>query len=498
MRERLRHLTTGVAIYGAGDAAISVVNFLLLPLYVRFLSPTDYGALVILTSLETFLKLVNRWGLDGAFMRYYLDRDEGAARARFTSTIVIFIAVVDGLLLIGGLVGSRRLAAWLFDGSSAYVTPLRLMLINSFLLAFTFVPFHVMRLANEAKAYSALTFARSASQVLLRLLFIIVLGMGVTGVYVTDLLITVVLLPVLWRWTRAVVIPAFSRAELRTALRFALPRLPSGLAQQVFDAGNKILFSSYAPLGALGVYGNGFTLGTAVKFYVASFETAWAPFYYQTAKQPNAKTVLAKMTTYGVVMLVMISAGTAAIARDLVLLMLNPQYLDAIPIVPIIAVGLALQGVYLLTSIGLNLTSRTEYYPMTTFVAAAVGLGAGLILMPRFGALGAAWAFLLSFLVQASLGFFFARRLYPIPYEYGRLARVIAAGVVAAAVPVWTMPEMTPLVGVMARGSLTVAVFAGLLWLSGFFRPTERAFLRETLARLRSRGVPRRVASDVE
>jgi len=498
LRERLRHLTTGVAIYGAGDAAISVVNFLLLPLYVRYLTQADYGALLILTSVETFLKLVNRWGLDGAFMRYYLDREEGLVRARFTSTIVIFIAVVDGLLLIAGLAGASPLSAWLFDGDLTYVTPLRLMLINSFLLAFTFVPFHVMRLSNNAKAYSALTFARSAGQVALRLIFIIALGMGVTGVYVTDLVITIALLPVLWRWTHAVVRPVFSRADLHVALRFALPRLPSGLAQQVFDSGNKLLFASYAPLGTLGVYNNGFTLGTAVKFYVASFETAWAPFYYQTAKQPDAKTVLAKMTTYGVVVLVLLAAGTAAIARDLVHLMLTPQYLEAIPIVPIIAIGMALQGLYLLTSIGLNVTSHTEYYPLTTIAAAAVGLGAGIILMPRLGAQGAAWAFLVSFLVQATLGFVFARRFYPIPYEYGRLARVLGVGIVSAAVPLSVVPDLRPLAGVVVRGSVTVVVFAALLWASGFFRPSERAFLRATLARLKSRGAGHRVVTDVD
>lgn len=491
MRDRLKHLTTGVAIYGAGDAAIQAVNFLLLPLYVRYLTPGDYGALLMLTSIETFLKLINRWGLDGAFMRYFLDRDEGHARARFTSTILLFIALVDGALLVGGLIGSTSLAAWLFHGSTGYVVALRLMLINSFLLAFTFVPFHAMRLANQARAYSALTFARSAGQVVLRLVFIVYFGLGVTGVYVTDLLLTMVLLPILWKWARPFVRPAFSRAELAVALRFALPRLPSGLAQQAFDAGNKLLFSRFAPLGTLGVYNNGFTLGTAVKFFVSAFETAWAPFYYQTAKQPDARITLAKMTTYSAAALVLISAGTAAVARDLVLLMLTPQYLDAIPIVPVIAVGLTFQGFYLLTSIGLNLTSRTEYYPVTTMVAAAVGLAAGFVLMPRYGALGAAWAFLLSFLTQAGVGFFFARRFYAIPYEWGRLARIAAAGIVAALVPLWIVPAIPPLAGFLVRGTLAVGVYAALLWASGFLRTSERAWLVELTARTRGLGAGR-------
>ena len=113
MRDRLRNLTTGVAIYGAGDAAISVVNFLLLPLYVRYLTPSDYGALLILISIETFAKLINRWGLDGAFMRYYLDRDEGAARRTFTSTIVVSPHAVGAHLIgAGGIAAARAAAVW--------------------------------------------------------------------------------------------------------------------------------------------------------------------------------------------------------------------------------------------------------------------------------------------------------------------------------------------------------------------------------------------------
>ena len=60
MRDRVKDLSTGVAIYGAGDAAINVVNFLLLPVYVRVLSTTDYGALLILISIETLLKVVQQ------------------------------------------------------------------------------------------------------------------------------------------------------------------------------------------------------------------------------------------------------------------------------------------------------------------------------------------------------------------------------------------------------------------------------------------------------
>lgn len=483
MRGYLRRLTTGVAIYGAGDAAISVVNFLLLPVYVRVLTPADYGALLVLVSIETFVKIANRWGLDGAFMRYFLDREDGAPRQQMATTILVFLFVLDGLLLAVGLAASRPIGGALF-GNDTYLVAFRLMLVNMFLVAFTFVPFHVMRIAGEALQYSALTFARSAGTTILRLVLVVGWSYGVAGLYAADLLVTLALLPVLWRWTRPLVTTAFSWTELRIALRFGLPRLPHGLAQQAFDYGNRLLLTRYVPLAEAGVYQNGATLGTGVKFFLAAFETAWAPFYYSAAKAPDGRVVLAKMTTYVMAVLVLLVAATTAVSADLVLLMLGGEYVKAIPIVPVVAVAFAFQGLYLLTSIGLNLSSQTQYYAVSTFIAAAVGLLTGSLLIPRLGALGAAYAVLASFMTQAVVALILARRLFPIPYESRRLVLVLSSGLVATAVAIVLVPSLPPIAGLFVRSAITVGTYAGLLLVTGFLRPSERAFMKEALAGL--------------
>jgi O-antigen/teichoic acid export membrane protein len=472
-----------VAIYGAGDAAVTVVNFLLLPVYVQTLTPRDYGALLILISLETFMKIVNRWGLDGAFMRYYPDRADGEPRQRLTSTLAFFLLAVDGVLLAAALAGSAAAASALF-GEGQYVTPLRLMLLNTFVMAFTFVPFHVMRIRNEAVSYSALSFVRAAATTVLRLVLVVSAGFGLAGMYAADLIVTVLLLPVLWRWARPLLAPTFSWEELQRLLRFGLPRLPHGLAQQAFDYGNRLILTGYVPLAEAGVYQNGATLGAAVKFFLASFETAWAPFYYSAAKGTDGASVLARMTTYAIAVLFLLVAGTTAIARDLVLLMLGVEYLGAIPIVPLVALATAFQGVYLLTSIGLNLTGRTHYYPAVTFVAAGVGLGAGLILTSRFGAVGAASALLIAFVTQAALAFHLSRRAYRIEYEWSRLLRIIAAGLAAVGMSVWLVPPVGAVAGLLLHGVTTLLVYITVLWMTGFFGASERALIREVQGRL--------------
>ena len=300
MRGPAKHLTKGVAIYGAGDAITTVVNFFLLGVYVKFdiLTTVDYGALALIISAETFAKVLSRWGLDGAFMRFYYEREDGAPRRRMASTIVWFMIAVNAALMTAALLGSRAIASAL-SLAPGYLPALRFMFLHIGLVAFTFVPMHAMRMRNQAAVYSAFTFARSAGTVVLRIVLVIGLRMGITGMYLTDVILTVVLLACMWPWFRTLVGWTFSFDELRQSLRFGLPRLPAGLASQALDSTPKILLGQHFPQSEVGVYQNGTTLGTAVAFFKSAFETAWAPFYYETSKKPDARIVFSKMTTYG-------------------------------------------------------------------------------------------------------------------------------------------------------------------------------------------------------
>ena len=93
----------------------------------------------------------------------------------------------------------------------------------------------------------------------------------------------------------------------------------------------------------------------------------------------------------------------------------------------------------------------------------------------------------MSYADAAVVAFVFAQRLYPIPYEVGRLIRLVVAGVAAALAALWLVPALPPVAGLIARGVTCVAVYGVLLWITGFFRATELAFLREMIARFRRR-----------
>jgi O-antigen/teichoic acid export membrane protein len=483
--QKIRELSKNLAIYGLGDVATQIVNFLLLRVYVQYLSQENYGVLALLGSVEAVTKLFFRWGVDGSFMRFWYDCEDDRSRQRLASTLFFFLLALNGLLLVMAVAAAPWLAQWL--GTPSYTLALQLVLLNTFAIGTTFIPFHVLRMQQRAREFSLLSFARSAGTLVVRLILVVGLGYGVIGVVVADLIITTVLLAVMIRWFAPLIRPMFSRQILRDSLAFGLPRVPHGFAQQVIAVGDKFILSFFVPLSQIGLYSMGVSVGLIQKIFLAAFEYAWAPFYYATVREPGAERIFSGITTYGVAVLALMTAGLSAIAADLLEVVTHGQYTAAAGVVSWTALGVFFQGIYLMTSIGLNITRRTQYYPVATAIAAAANVGLNVALIPRYGIMGAAYANGIAYAAQAVIAYQFSQRFYPIRYEFGRLTTVVAAAVVAYVAGI-VLPAMPPVAGVLVRGTTVVVVMAAGLWLGGFLQPDELRVLK---------GIwPRRPSSD--
>ena len=82
----LKRLGKHSAIYGLGGLVSRILAVLLLPLYTRYLSPSDYGKVETLIALTTVIGIVLRMGIHSAFFRFYFDSKDPADRRRVVRT----------------------------------------------------------------------------------------------------------------------------------------------------------------------------------------------------------------------------------------------------------------------------------------------------------------------------------------------------------------------------------------------------------------------------
>lgn len=107
IRSAGRRLLVGSGAYATTNFALKAVNFLLISLFTRYLSPGDYGTISLAEIIATTLAAFCGLGLDTAVRRLYFHyADEPAVQRRYVSSVLGFgaaltLAIVALAFMIG-------------------------------------------------------------------------------------------------------------------------------------------------------------------------------------------------------------------------------------------------------------------------------------------------------------------------------------------------------------------------------------------------------------
>ena len=94
MRDTLRRLRSDALIYGFGQALGRGVQFLLVPILTRLLTPDVYGVSDLVLAYSQFVVLVLVFGTDAALVRFFYGEPDREARRRMISTSFVFRVVL--------------------------------------------------------------------------------------------------------------------------------------------------------------------------------------------------------------------------------------------------------------------------------------------------------------------------------------------------------------------------------------------------------------------
>lgn len=453
---QLKKLAAHSALYGAADVFTNLVNFLLVPLYTAFLTPADYGDLALLLLFSTLAKILFRMGLDSAFFRVHYDLKTDSERRRLAGSAFLFSALAGGALFAVAVLFSPWLGRQLL-GHDRAARLVVLAAADVYLGLFSFVPQALLRIQDRPGLFSALAGLRHLANTLLKIA-LVVKGWGVLGVLASDVaataLFSAVLLPQLRRHADLVLAPAL----LKDLLHFGLPKVPHGLLLQVQNLADRKILDLFVTRAEVGLYQVGYTFGTGVKLPLSAFEPAWQPFVYSQLGTLDAPRTLARVASFAWAGFVFCGAALASVSGELIVLMTprSPEFRAAAPVIPVVVLAYLFQGAFLLTTIGIGIAKRSRYYPAVTLVAAATNVAANLLLVPRHGILGAAWATVASYAAMAALGFALAQPLFPVPWERTRLLRATLLGAL-----VYALSRLAP-AALLAALAVKAALLAGL------------------------------------
>jgi len=485
MKKDIGRLGGESLIYGLSTVAARLLNFLLMPFYTHYLPPSGYGVVAAVFSYIAFLNILYHYGLDQSYMRH---RAEDAGRAWRSALACLLVSTaaltVPFLLFPSALAG----LAGIGTGSDNLVLYAAAILE---LDSLSLLPFAELRMRHKALRFALVRTASIALNVALNVYFLAGRGMGVEGVFLANIISSALSLLLLSDLLFSA-LPSFDGEMTRRLLSFALPLLPAGLGAMAVQVIDRPIMLALSGEAAVGLYQAAYRLGIFMMLIVSMFDAAWRPFFLERADKPEAPAVFSRVLTYFSALGAWVLVAVSLLIEDLVkadlggFTLIHSDYWSALNIVPVVLAAYLLNGAYVNFLAPVIIARRTGEILKVTLAGAAVSVAGNFLLIPPFGAMGAAAAALLSYAAMAVLMLRAGRGLMAVPYEWGRLSRIAAVAVLFLAGH-YAFGSGTHGASAFAVKAAAALLFPAALWLGGFFLPGEKNEAAAILSRFARR-----------
>jgi O-antigen/teichoic acid export membrane protein len=437
----LKKLAGQTAIYGLSSMLGRFLNYLLVPLHTAVFVPAEYGVVTDVYALSAFMAVVLTFGLETAFFRFVKEKDEspelilgnallsiGFLTVLFWMTILVFkMPVADAL----GYADQSNFIVWMgfalgFDALSA-------------------IPMAKLRLDEKPVWFASVNLTGIGVNILLNVFFI---GfamrnpdsqnwfvqtfyrpeIGVGYVFVANLLASGV------KWL--MLLPVYVKARLKFSVEvtkklalYGAPLMLAGFAGIINETLDRRLIrillepkiGETAALAQVGIYGACYKLSILITLFIQAFRYAAEPFFFAKAKERESQSVYRDVMNWFTLAVSLMLVFVLLYLDALKYFIANEAYHVGLHIVPILLVANICLGWNYNLSIWYKLSDKTYYGALLAGIGAVITIVANLILIPKMGYEGAAWATLMAYGGITLTSLLLGRKHYYVPYDFKRM-----------------------------------------------------------------------------
>jgi O-antigen/teichoic acid export membrane protein len=253
----------------------------------------------------------------------------------------------------------------------------------------------------------------------------------------------------------------FDRRILARLMRYSLPLVPGTLAVYAAQYVDRYTLNAFRGLDEVGVYGMGARVATLVNLFLAGFQGAWMPRVLGSFRQAQAPQQFATVFRYYLAGTMTLLVLLSVFGREIITVLAAPPFREGFVVIPLLVLATVLASVANYFSYGIQIGERSNLRLLLNVGALAICIALNLLLVPRYGAIGAALANALSFIALAIAAIGISQRLYEVPYRWAPVALSIAIAFLVSEVTVMMRPNIgiqTTLVKLVVVGATLAAV----------------------------------------
>ena len=412
------------SIYLISSVISFAISILILPIYTRFLTPADFGIIVLFGMFGKIVVGFVSFNLHFASYRYFFENYKDAIDYKVLySTNMIFLLAI--FLLSGFFIyfSSNWFSTVLFDGQ--LTKKLILLSLLSGCLDYLFL-YMTTILAAQVKAIQFAVF--TISYILLNTLFSLYFIFEHSLTYMARiygmLLSQIIVVFCLFIITSNSFVIRFSLSSLKKSLQLTFPLIPQmllGLVQNSFD---KTMLNMSKVSTSLGYYSFGINFAVVLKTIMDAVEKAWSPFFMQNALANTKESKLLIVEKFYVMAFFYMLIGLCVMyfSEEVIKILTTKEFYPAILITPVYVYFYLFGIIGYLTSSQIAISEQMKYLIPSAFLSAVLNVIFNLVLIPKFGALGAAGSASITALFSQIVLFYFGMKVFPLPLSKLKLA----------------------------------------------------------------------------
>jgi O-antigen/teichoic acid export membrane protein len=220
----------------------------------------------------------------------------------------------------------------------------------------------------------------------------------------------------------------FNLIIAKKMLKYCWPVLLVGLTGMIIQNADRLMLPLLTERDAMtktGLYTINFKIGVLMSLYTQAFRDAFEPYFFKIREK--GKESYAKIMEYFVFAGMLIFLGVMLFI-DIINIIITNRYSEGNIIIPYILFGFLFYGIYYNLSLWYKLTDKTIWAVYLGFTGMLITVLLNIILTPKIGIVGAAFALFLGYFVMVVLSYFRGQKTFYVPYNLKRIISYILTG----------------------------------------------------------------------
>lgn len=407
------------SLYTVGNLLPKVFSFILLPIYTKYLNPSDYGIVNSMDVFSGFLVVFFTLSIERSIYRLYYDYKTEEEKRTYLGTIAISFFVLSTIILLVLFIFNNNLS--LIFKSIPFYPYYLYAIITSYLSVYSIIPRIYYQIKEKADWFLTVSIIQMLANVLFVLWFVVYKNEGAIGMLKGTLYGTICTLPIFIYITSRVINLKFRLSVLRDSLVFSIPMFPVIISSWILNFSDRIFIEHYFSTWEVGIYSLGFKLASLVLIVVSALDNTFNPVFYRIANEVNQSESiikLKKLANYYFYITISICCLIALFSKEVIEILFNERYLKAFSIVPLLCLSYLISLSSGIFNMMIYQEKKTKLIMVATIFGATISILLNFIFIPRIGVYGAALSAIISYIITFLIKYNYAKKCYYIPIDW--------------------------------------------------------------------------------